>query len=394
MILLTGLRASGKSLCGRALEDLLTDPDSDQCCKYLDLDERGENGPLKFKFFYEDCLQRMVDEGGTWILDKLSPYGDKERKKFLKTIQTTAERSILLQFVHDDELEELRICYFRLHRRGKNHHDLLSSDEDIFVNLKFEQKYRRVLEASEVDCLTHVKDVQINATPYEMLLQATNHLHEATFIDKTRIGFPLKLVLMEALQASLKKEQQIGKEDEELKLDAIMYDDLRRIRHQFAPQERGSPTRPWMQIVKKNDVYFLGKLGIEVAQASLFCDVVEPDVPVENLYELFCSTCEDTELLKHRSALEEWLSDERTATNDKWYPELERIAMEAFTKYCETLMQSTCSVLTEIGISHDVIYVQLERGHVEEFGIPSGWSHDVFDKEEIQKALSLSMMGM
>ena len=70
VILLTGLRASGKSLCGRALEDLLTDPDSDQCCKYLDLDESGENGPLKFKFFYEDCLKRMVDEGGTWILDK------------------------------------------------------------------------------------------------------------------------------------------------------------------------------------------------------------------------------------------------------------------------------------------------------------------------------------
>ena len=131
-----------------------------------------------------------------------------------------------------------------------------------------------------------------------------------------------------------------------------------------------------------------------MAQASLFCDVVEPDVPVENLYELFCSACEDTELLRHRSALEEWLNDERTVTNDKWYLELERIAMEAFTKYCETLMQSTCSVLTEIGISHDAINVQLERGHVEEFGIPSGWSHDVFDEEEIQKALRLSMMGM
>ena len=67
-----------------------------------------------------------------------------------------------------------------------------------------------------------------------------------------------------------------------------------------------------MQIVMKHDVYFLGKLGIQEAQASLFCDAVATDVPVENLYDLFCSSCEDTELVCHRSALEEWLNDDRT----------------------------------------------------------------------------------
>ena len=114
MILLAGLRASGKSLCGRAMKHLLLDLGH---CDYLDLDEGGKSGPSKFEFFYERCLQRMVAEGGIWILDKLGPYGDEARMSFLKEIQTRAVRSILLQFVHGVELDKLRSCYFRFHRK-------------------------------------------------------------------------------------------------------------------------------------------------------------------------------------------------------------------------------------------------------------------------------------
>ena len=46
VILLAGLRGSGKSLCGRALQKMLN-------CGYLDLDETKGEGMEKFRKFYE-----------------------------------------------------------------------------------------------------------------------------------------------------------------------------------------------------------------------------------------------------------------------------------------------------------------------------------------------------
>ena len=77
VILLSGLRASGKSLCGRALKLLFED--QELCCDYLDLDD-VESGPLKFELVYKRCLESMIPKGGIWILDKLGPYGHTEMK--------------------------------------------------------------------------------------------------------------------------------------------------------------------------------------------------------------------------------------------------------------------------------------------------------------------------
>ena len=181
VILLAGLRASGKSLCGRALKHLLLDLGH---CDYLDLDEVEEKTPRKFELFYKRCLQTMSAKGGIWILDKLGPYGDEARMRLLKEIRTTAEVSILLQFVHSVELEELRMCYFRSCRRGNNHRDVASSVEDVFNNINFEQAQRRGLTDSEVACLTYIKDVQMKATPFDMVFEAINHLHSVSFINK------------------------------------------------------------------------------------------------------------------------------------------------------------------------------------------------------------------
>ena len=136
VILLAGLRGSGKSLCGRALQNLLS-------CGYLDLDEGGVNGPCKFEFFYRNCLKKIMAEGGLWIIDKLGPYSGSARTKFLREVRAAAHASILLKFVHTDHVEELRICYFRFSRRGVNHRNGAFSDEDVFININFEQAQRR-----------------------------------------------------------------------------------------------------------------------------------------------------------------------------------------------------------------------------------------------------------
>ena len=77
---------------------------------------------------------------------------------------------------------------------------------------------------------------------------------------------PLKPVLMEAFEVSLKTEQQIGNgamqpsgccRNEDMQLDDVMHDDLHKIRRQRAPYERGSPARYWMRTVRDHEVYFL-----------------------------------------------------------------------------------------------------------------------------------------
>ena len=387
VILLSGLRASGKSLCGRALKLLFED--QELCCDYLDLDEVEEKTPLKFELFYKRCLQTMSAKGGIWILDKLGPYGDEVRMKFLAEIKRMATKSIVLQFVHEVEIEELRICFFRFHRRGNNHRDLLSTDEDTFINLKYEQSQRRVLSKSEVACLTDVKNVKINATPYDMLYQAICHLDAASFIDKTRIGWPVAPVLKETLMASLMEEQEIG--NEAITLDDIMKDDIDTIRLQLAPYEPGSPDRWWMATVRANWGKFLSKLGFgNDGEAEIFVEVVEHDVPVENLYELFCSICEDTVLCFHRNALFEWLIDDRIGGRAHLYLLLDRNAVEAFTKYCGCLNHP--GRLKEVGFKHHAIDKQVvatERGN--EVGVPAGFGMLDYDAQEIKEALRRSM---
>ena len=85
----------------------------------------------------------MMAGGRLWILDKLGPYSGGPRTKFLQEVRAAAHASILLKFVHADHVEELRICYFRFSRRGVNHRDGAFSDEDVFININFEQAQRR-----------------------------------------------------------------------------------------------------------------------------------------------------------------------------------------------------------------------------------------------------------
>lgn len=339
MILLAGLRASGKSLCGRALQELLG-------CSYMDLDESGVIGPRKFEIFYDDCLKQIDAEGGLWIVDKLGPYRDEARKEFLVGIRGKAEASMLLQFVHSVELEELRICYSRFHRRGNNHRDAASSDEDAFMNVKSEQVFRRGLTDTEVDCLTHVKDVQIKATPKQMLFQAINHLHVESFIDKTNIGIPLQPFLEEALRVSLHAETEIG--NKVIQLEDISNDNLPAICSMHAPYEPESPERPWMKFVRDHYDSFLRKCGIE--STDLFCDIVNEDTPVEKLFELFCSACEATHLFEHRSALHEWLNHEEDIARVSLHRELDTKASHAFTSYCKTLRNP--NVLELLGVTY------------------------------------------
>ena len=74
-----------------------------------------------------------------------------------------------------------------------------------------------------------------------------------------------------------------------------------------------------------------------ITDGSFFCDVVEEDVPADNLFEAFCSACEATELHKHRSALFEWLNDQWEDKNAEWYGALQEHAFGAFEKYCKAL---------------------------------------------------------
>ena len=117
---------------------------------------------------------------------------------------------------------------------------------------------------------------------------------------------------------------------------------------------------------------------------------------MENLFDLFCSTCEATDLHKHRSALYEWLNDVWSNRNAVWYGELERIALQAFTEYCKTL--SNPSILALIGVTHvadniqetdESVLAAIERSMMDATA-PAPLSMD-FDEEELAEAIRRSM---
>ena len=120
----------------------------------------------------------------------------------------------------------------------------------------------------------------------------------------------------------------------------ICLDDIKKDKHDIVcttltPYEPGSPDRFWMRTVRNYSGSFFNKLGI--TDGLFFCDVVEEDIPVENLFEAFCSACEATALHQHRSALEEWLNDQLEEKNAEWYGVLQEHAFGAFRKYCKAL---------------------------------------------------------
>ena len=339
VIFFAGLRGCGKSLCGRALQNLLE-------CNYLDLDEAGESGGTKFEKFYHKCVQKITGKRGLWIIDKLGPYVNDERLQFLKKIKAEGSNSILLKFVHANQVEELRLCFSRFSRRGVNHRDPASSGEDVFVTIKEEQKLRRgplgnnfsgyYVSDDEQRTLLDIKEIQIKATPVNMVYQAINILDSAKMIDKNYIGHPLLLFVENALDQSLKVEATIG--GKSICLADIKVDNLDHICKTPAPFEDGQPGRFWMSHVRDNSNSFLDKLGFP--NELLFHDVVRGEVSTEVLFEIFCSACEATELREHRSALVEWLSYRRTKRNAHRYPVLQEQALRAYKEYLDSPLPS------------------------------------------------------
>ena len=133
-----------------------------------------------------------------------------------------------------------------------------------------------------------------------------------------------------------------------------------------------------------------------ITDGSLFYDVVENDVPMDNLFEAFCSACEATDLHKHRSALYEWLNDQWEDKNAQWYSELQRLAIEAFAEYCKTL--NNPSTLTLTGVTHvpqkfhesdEALVAAIKQSTTDE-SVPTDFTLQ-FDEAELAEAIRRSL---
>ena len=360
VILLSGLRASGKSTLGRALNLMLDLREN----RYLDLDEQRTSGMMKYKHFYETCINEMLCLGGVWIVDKLGPHPDEARKIFLERVWLAAEKSVLLNLAHSNLVHELRMCYARFSRRGTNHRDPAVSAADVFQILSSEQAQRRgrsgklgdalYLRPVEEHCLQrHTANLEIKATPFQIVLQALGHLFNLGITSKEEVGNPLGPVINEALEASVKVEQNIA--GRQIGLDDISMDDLEKICNTPLPFEWGSrhKDRPWMSIVRQNSNIFLQRVGI--LHDGLFYDVVAEDKQLE-LYDKFCYTCEQTLPdcgIQWKQCLMKWLEHEDVQyvheqgddKSKRAYGCLQHIAKKTFDDFKATLDELQLEIL-------------------------------------------------
>ena len=104
-----------------------------------------------------------------------------------------AEKVVLLKFTHKDPVKELRICYHRFRRRGENHYDpAANGEEDVYYNLKAEQKQRKDLNLVEEYCLNSLEltmqckriSLAMNDVPFRAVSQACAALFELGIAER------------------------------------------------------------------------------------------------------------------------------------------------------------------------------------------------------------------
>ena len=364
VIILSGMRASGKSLLGRTLWIMLG-------CHYQDLDEQRVPGMKKYEHFLKTCEKNMLEKGGVWIIDKLSPYDHSPRQAFIESMWLNAEKVVLLKFTHKDPVKELRICYHRFRRRGENHYDpAANGEEDVYYNLKAEQKQRKDLNLVEEYCLNSLEltmqckriSLAMNDVPFRAVSQACAALFELGIAERDDVvgaETNLESCIWKALKQSLAVEGNISQRKqkdldtpltlpEPLTLEQLNSDGTRICKEpiRFEP---GHHDHPFMRIVSQRKSKFLAKLNFIVDDETLLGDILggacgEASGPVFELCMSFCSSAgiaqvQDPEHINGNS-LTNWLEGKTEC-----YPEE---AGELFETIASTVMQDHLGKLNDL----------------------------------------------
>ena len=309
VILLSGMRASGKSLLGRTLSIMLD-------CHYQDLDEQGVTGMKKFEHFLKTCEKNMLEKGGVWIIDKLSPYDHSPRQAFIESMWLNAKKVVLLKFAHKNPDKELRICYHRFRRRGENHYDpAANGEEDVYYNLKAEQKQRKDFNLVEEYCLKSLElmmqckriTLAMNDVPFRAVSQACGALFELGIAERDDVvgaEINLESCIWKALKQSLAVEGNISQRKqkdlgtpltlpEPLTLEQLNSDATAGIGKEPLRFEAGHYDHPFMRIVFQRKSKLLAKLNFIVDDETLIGDILvgaygEASDPVSELCMSFC----------------------------------------------------------------------------------------------------------
>ena len=275
-----GIRGCGKSTVARVLVALIGD---DKISK-IDLDEQSVEGGEKYSKFYEKVLTRMESTGGLWLVDKLGSYADDHRRRFLVRLWLIARKTVVLNLGYDDAIIERRICFARFVDRSDCHFDPANSEEDIYMNLEFEQTQRRRLTRIESYGLTEFY-INIRAKTVHVVIQAIEYLNAANIIQKDKLGFPLANLVYEALVSSLRVECSIGSNrDFDLGRIERLEGNLEKVVQTPLPFEDMHPDNPRLLILKEEESKFFKKIGIQ--DQDIVHDVLD-DTIQQNLFVVF-----------------------------------------------------------------------------------------------------------